>query len=360
MKPYFLILSIFAIPCYAEIIDSGNDCGQNCSWKIEDIINENGTTSRLLTVYATDNTKTGSMDSVYNNYHIPWNSYKKTITDVVFEGSATKNEDGTYSNITGITNVGADAFDGANKLKSVTLPDSITKIDAVAFRGTSSLTSITLPDSLKTIGMSAFDNGCAVSEFVIPKSVTSIGNSAFGGWGTPYLTSIILPGSANIPYGAFQNQTALEYIELGDGVKTIGGKAFYNDTKLTTLVIPESVTKIEYNAFENTSSLKMLIIPESVTTIGNEIFKGSGIETLYCFADKKSMCETALTNSNIDLSVLKLYTKTNDGKYVLNGKKYSSLSDLYAGKNLTKRIYTVQEAEAVSKPTGNKFRIRYK
>jgi len=354
MKPYFLILSIFAIPCYAEIIDSGDDCGQNCSWKIEDIINENGTTSRLLTVYATDNTKTGSMDSV--DTHILWNNYKKTITDVVFEGSATKNEDGTYSNITGITNVGAFAFKDANKLKSLTLPDSITKIDAYAFRGTSSLTSITLPDSLKTIGMYAFDWG-AVSEFVIPKSVTEIGNGAFS---VGRATSIVLPGSANIPYAAFLDQTALEYIELGDGVKTIGGKAFKNDTKLATLVIPESVTTIKNNAFENTSSLKMLIIPESVTTIENEVFKGSGIETLYCFADKKSMCETALTNSNIDLSVLKLYTKTNDGKYVLNGKKYLSLSDLYLGKNLTKRIYTVQEAQAVSKPTGNKFRIRYK
>ena len=356
------ILSFLPSVVSAGVVASGDNCGTNCSWKVEDVTDENGKTSRVLTVYATDGTKTGSMASWSDETRAPtiaWKDYKSTITDVVIEGSATKNENGTYSNATGIVNIGYGAFSGCKKLKNVSVPTSVNRVESTAFDGASALSNINIPDSIKSINQSAFRGAKGLTELVLPSSVTSIANSAFSG--ATGLKSIKIEGAVkSLGRSAFEANKKLEIVELGYGMQTIGATSFKNATNLKTLIIPETVTKIEWNAFENTTSLKTLIIPASVKTIDSAVFKGSGLEELWCIKSMESKCKTAINSSSLDESILRLYTKTDDGKYIFNGKKYASLADMYAGKSMTKRIYTVPEAEAVSKPTGNKFRIRYK
>jgi len=46
--------------------------------------------------------------------------------------------------------------------------------------------------------------------------------------------------------------------------------------------------------------------------------------------------------------------------FLVGGKFYKNLSDFINGNYERKRIYTVEEAEMLSKPTGNRFKIRYK
>lgn len=358
----WVLISFFPTFVSAGVVASGDNCGTNCSWKVEDVTNENGTTSRRLTVYATDSTKTGSMaswDDVTRAPTIAWKDYKSTITDVVIEGSASKNENGTYSNVTGIVNIGYGAFSGCKKLKNVSVPTSVNRVESTAFDGASALSNINIPDSVKSISLASFRGTKALTELVLPSSVTSIANSAFSG--ATGLKSVKIEGAVkSLGRSAFEGDKKLEVVELGDGIQTIGATAFKNATNLKALVIPETVTKIEWNAFENTTSLKTLIIPASVKTIDSAVFKGSGLEELWCMKSMESKCKTAINSSSLDEGILRLYTKTDDGKYIFNGKKYASLVDMYAGKSMTKRIYTVQEAEAVSKNTGNKFRIRYK
>ena len=77
------------------------------------------------------------------------------------------------------TIIGSDAFNGINKLTSVTIPDSVTIINANAFYNCSILTSVTFPDSVTTIGNSAFAESKRLTNITIPNSVTTIGNSAF-------------------------------------------------------------------------------------------------------------------------------------------------------------------------------------
>ena len=55
-----------------------------------------------------------------------------------------------------VTSIGAHAFAGYSKLKSVTLSDTLQTIGAYAFSNCDGLTSITLPESLQSIGTSAF------------------------------------------------------------------------------------------------------------------------------------------------------------------------------------------------------------
>lgn len=55
-----------------------------------------------------------------------------------------------------VTSIGNGAFDGCNKLSSMTIPNSVTSIGSNAFSGCSSLTSLTIPNSVTTIGGKAF------------------------------------------------------------------------------------------------------------------------------------------------------------------------------------------------------------
>ena len=50
-----------------------------------------------------------------------------------------------------------------------------------------------------------------------------------------------------------------------------------------------------------------------------------------------------------------------DGKnFRIGDKLYSSINDFLSGKNIQKRIYTIEEATKLSKDTGNKIMLRYK
>ena len=73
---------------------------------------------------------------------------------------------------------------------------------------------------------------------------------------------------------AYQN--AVQKVEIGEGVTSIGNYAFYNCYSLASITIPESVTSIGGNAFGYCYSLASITIPESVTSI-----KGSAF--LYCY-----------------------------------------------------------------------------
>ena len=69
---------------------------------------------------------------------------------------------------------------------------------------------------------------------------------------------------------AYQN--AVQKVEIGEGVTSIGNYAFYYCYSLASIIIPEGVTSIGNNAFYYCYSLASIIIPEGVTSIGNNAF----------------------------------------------------------------------------------------
>ena len=79
----------------------------------------------------------------------------------------------------GVTSVGQMAFDGCDKLNSVSLPTSVCKIEAWSFYGCSSLRQIKIPQGVPTIAVRAFEYCEALTSITIPESVTIIDNSAF-------------------------------------------------------------------------------------------------------------------------------------------------------------------------------------
>ena len=63
-------------------------------------------------------------------------------------------------------------------------------------------------------------------------------------------------------------KNAVQKVELGSGVTSIGSAAFQDCYSLSSITIPNGVTSISDYAFQNCYSLSNITIPDSVTSIG--------------------------------------------------------------------------------------------
>lgn len=188
-----------------------------------------------------------------------------------------------------VTSIKRYAFSDNEKIKSVSLPDTLTYIDDAAFQNCTSLTSFEMPDSLTQIGNKLL-MGCtgitsvkiskslnnimdytfadtAIESVEIPEGVIHIGSGCF--LNTP-LKNVNLPSSAaTIGIEAFKNCKQLESINL-DGISQISGGAFTDCEKLKEVKLYPKMTQLDCN-FSGCSSLKELIIPEGVKQISGVI-----------------------------------------------------------------------------------------
>ncbi|MBR2300114.1 MAG: leucine-rich repeat domain-containing protein [Alphaproteobacteria bacterium] len=277
MKKIFLFFFLFTFSLHAEIIASGNDCGDDCHWEID---------ARTKTLTITGNGAIKDYERIYSadameyTTSAPWREYVYQVENV---------------NIgEGITSVGYDAFEDMYSVKNVSLPSTLTDIKDLAFHTCTNLQEITLPEKLKNIGDAAF-SASALRSVTFPESLESIGQYAF-----PMLKTAILQSAKDLALGAF-----------GDDI------AGRNDT-----------------------------------------WNQSRLENLYCQTELMEKCNKIASSLGIEATE---YKKLPNGRYAVNEKQFLSLTDIQNGRIYTpKRIYTIKEAEMVSKPTGNTFMIRYK
>ena len=191
------------------------------------------------------------------------------------------------------------AFQSAEAVVSIELPDTIRSIGSYAFRY-SGIVDITIPDSVTSIGNDAFNDcysletltvapgnpkyhstgnciietatktlvvGCKSSVIPDDGSVTSLGERAF--FNCNSLTSIVIPDSVtSIGSYAFNVCDSLTSITIPDSVTSIGSYAFNDCDSLTSITIPDSVTSIGGSAFESCDSLTSVTIGDGVTSIG--------------------------------------------------------------------------------------------
>lgn len=192
---------------------------------------------------------------------------------------------------TGITSIGASAFQNTKSLTTIEIPASVTTIGNAAFAG-SGISTFTVAE-----GSSSFkaDADCkalltsdgktlvvfapkATGSYTIPGGVETIGPYSFE---TSALTSLVIPSSVKtIGESAFY-LSALTSIEIGEAVETIEAMAFFSSA-LTSIVIPESVKTIGEVAF-TLSALTSIVIPKSVETIGDAAFSQSSALTTVTF-----------------------------------------------------------------------------
>ena len=193
------------------------------------------------------------------------------------------------------------AFDGADNITTLIVPDTVVEIQAGAFRKMSNLYELHVPfvglnakadaqfeqtdktqgkakDNQRTFahffGTEQYDGGATLTnEFgtvYIPHTLTKVVVNATDK--VDYTVEGKKTGYA-VPMGAFEGATTLQNVELkGENLKEIGVKAFKGCTGLTTITIPENIVKIYDYAFMDCVNLEKPTIPAEKQ--GLEIFKG--------------------------------------------------------------------------------------
>jgi len=203
-----------------------------------------------------------------------------------------------------IRSIGEQAFLGATNLAHIHIPDSVVYIGAYAFSSNSSLRSIRIPNGVSiirrntfansrllsevifgnnvtTIEDQAFLNCIALTQIVIPDSVTSIGEFSFAvehGRYTSSLTSVSFgSGLTTIGFGAFSGNTLLENVSFNQNssLTSIESFAFAHCHALANIILPDGLISIAGRAFNDARGLYQIHIPDSVTSIGAVAFFGT-------------------------------------------------------------------------------------
>src|SRR5574344_61558 len=171
-----------------------------------------------------------------------------------------------------------------SSLQEVVVSEGTKALDIHAFAWLNKLKKVTLPDSITSIGEGAFDwdvcLGSDGSSFILPKNLSTFGSDAIRG--TAY-TDIDINDNPNFTkengmlYNS-QKTTAIKCFnkssfgsdlsKLANTTTAIGPGCFRSlDDVFTTVTIPNTVTTIGDYAFD-LSGITELIIPTSVTNIG--------------------------------------------------------------------------------------------
>ena len=149
---------------------------------------------------------------------------------------------------------------------TVSIPHGVVEIGAGAFAGYEKLKSVTIPSTVCLISENAF-NGCAsLREIRIPRGVTSIKRKAF--YGCVELTDVIFERSDRSLYideSAFQLCLSLQKLLVSRDVEFIGKFAFANCTALSEVRLKgRDQVYLSEGAFKNCKSLKKVTIAEQV------------------------------------------------------------------------------------------------
>ena len=230
----------------------------------------------------------------------------KTIGYGAFNGATNL----TSVDLTGVQSIGGEAFKGATGLKSANLT-GVQSIGDSAFWYATGLTSVDLT-GVQTIGHHAFWMAEGLTGHLDLTGVQSIGAYAFEG--ATNLTSVDLTGVKTIGDGAFQLATGLTSVDL-TGVQTIGYGAFSAAVNLTSVVISDSLLDSNGNILEYDERDGVY------TGIDLSAFSDSGLNTIYCPADKT--CGNSFWGLSDTLEIIS-YSKNDDGTYSVGENMYAN------------------------------------
>ena len=157
----------------------------------------------------------------------------------------------------------------------------------------------TAPDTLTgtstgTVKWTPTHNYAAPGDYVIKLTV----NGSMGLYGTNSTKqySGLLRHSASSDARNYVYQNAIQKVEIGDNVTSIGSYAFGSCNSLSSITIPDGVTSIGSYAFGSCYSLSSITIPDGVTSIGSYAFDGCSGVKFYDFTAATAV--PTLANAN--------------------------------------------------------------
>ena len=121
------------------------------------------------------------------------------------------------------------AFSYMTRLEEVVIPDTVTKIGQSAFQACTKLKKVTFPKQLKEIGNGAFDT-TALETLDLPDGLEVVGSSAF---------------ACQLWHYEYRLESSLSYVVMPALLKKIGGDIFEGRENLTEIVF-EDLENLEY------------------------------------------------------------------------------------------------------------------
>lgn len=226
-------------------------CGDDVTWSL--LEDDDG--SLVLTIAGTGAMYDYGYDDATDDYvYTPWSSFDELIVELVV-GS-------------GVTSIGAEAFNYLYELETVSIASTVTAIGEYAFSGCWQVESIELPSGLTSIGESAF-SGCESLTSIDVPAGCSIGGGAFEGcWGLVDDDGFVIVNDILFDYA---NDDENADVVVPDGIVEISSWAFWLVT-VASITLPESVTVIGDCAFEY-SSFASINIPDACESIGAYAFE---------------------------------------------------------------------------------------
>jgi len=265
-----------------KTVEKKGSCGEGLTYTIYKEF-----TSSKITTYNVEITGSGPMYDYSVANPAPWKAYSASLTSVRIES--------------GVTSVGAYAFDGCPKLQVIFVSTcTVTSIGECAFREGCANSQLTIPDSVVSIGADAFMNCGSISGVTIGASVKTIAPGAFRLCSTLSAFEVV----AGQPYFTVFNDATLytKYLtELVCYPKGRNGSYQYNPYKfsaelkkiddyafegcqkvISVLQLPEGLTSIGRNAFSSCTGLTgALTLPKTLTSLGENAFAAcSGFTSL--------------------------------------------------------------------------------
>ena len=213
---------------------------------------------------ATIDTYDGYIDNISRGISLPQN-----VKSIVLNDDGRPEEIELSDNLTAITE---SMYEGERTLTSIDIPSGVTEIGAYAFQRCYALSSVTMPDDLETIGGYAFQSCSALASIDIPSGVTDISQSVFANCSS--LTSIDIPsGVTDISQNVFANCSSLSSATIHGDIENIGNSAFSKCAALTGITLPDSLLTIGSSTFLQCYALTSVVIPTGVTSIGTSAFE---------------------------------------------------------------------------------------
>lgn len=295
----------------------------------------------------------------------------------------------------GITKLDYDSFRYNSNLSSVTLGESVSLIQQCSFGEAYSLSEITCYASdAPTLGSGGWGGvfrnaspsgtlyvpqGSDYSSWVDMNSATS-GMKLASGWTIEYFDvpvgdfDVVLHLAGDtievytyedgiIPYNEFSQRNDIEWIEIGDGITTIGGSAFYNCNIMSAITIGSGLTTIGDYAFWNCYHLQSITIPNSVTSLGQYALQNCTSLSSITFGDGITSISYGLLDHCTSLSSITCYATTapivttnyrsflqlpaSGTLYVPQGSDYSSwIGTAYQSSDKLGRSWTIQYTDS--------------
>lgn len=196
-----------------------------------------------------------TLESYKAKENIPWYNFRHSILLADIGGT--------------VSTIGEAAFYDCDKMKTVTMNDSITKIDSYAFAECEKLESIEFSDSLSYLSQYVFVRCYELTELDFSSSLQTFYSTAFNGCDSLCAVNI---DSRN------------PYLCSADGVvynKDMTVLSFYPDAKTEkSFVIPDTVVEIDNYAIEGAEILEELVLPTNLEYIGTEALALTGVKKL--------------------------------------------------------------------------------